>query len=81
METINAVVNAVATVGFPIVCCGALMCYQKYTRDKDSEQLKQLSESHAEEIKTMADALNNNTIVLQKLCDKLESVVNVNGKK
>jgi hypothetical protein len=81
METINAVINAVATVGFPIVCCGALMYYQKYTRDKDSEQLKQLSQSHTEEMKTMADALNNNTIVLQKLCDKLDSEVNANEKK
>nr|DAG50373.1 MAG TPA: YvrJ protein family protein [Caudoviricetes sp.] len=81
MDTINVVINAITTVGFPIVCCGALMYYQKYTRDKDSEQLKQLSVSHAEEMKTMADALNNNTIVLQKLCDKLDSEVNVNGKK
>lgn len=81
METINTVINAVATVGFPIVCCGALMYYQKYTRDKDSEQLKQLSQSHTEEMRTMADALNNNTVVLQKLCDKLDSEVNVNEKK
>lgn len=70
MDTINTVINAVSMVGFPIVCCGVLMYYQKYTRDKDSEQLKQLS-----------DALNNNTIVLQKLCDKLGSEVNVNEKK
>ena len=81
METINAVINAVATVGFPIVCCGVLMYYQKYTRDKDSEQFKQLSQSHKAEMETMANALNNNTIILQKLCDKLESVVNVNEKK
>ena len=81
METINAVINAVATVGFPIVCCGVLMYYQKYTRDQDSEQFKQLSHTHTDEMKTMADALNNNTIILQKLCDKLESVVNVNEKK
>lgn len=81
MDTINVAINAVATVGFPIVCCGVLMYYQKYTRDKDSEQLKQLSESHTEEIKTMADALNNNTIVLQKLCDRLDSEVDVDEKK
>lgn len=81
METINAVINAIATVGFPIVCCGVLMYYQKYTRDKDSEHFKQLSRSHTEEMKTMADALNNNTLILQKLCDKLESVVYVNEKE
>ena len=81
METINAALNAVATVGFPIVCCGVLMYYQKYTRDKDSEQFKQLSQSHTEEMKTMAGALNNNTVILQKLCDKLESVVTVDEKK
>lgn len=81
METINAVINAVATVGFPIVCCGVLMYYQKYTHDNDSEQLKQLSQSHTEEMNTMANALNNNTVVLQKLCDKLDSGVSVNEKK
>lgn len=81
MDTINTVISAISMVGFPIVCCGVLMYYQKYTRDKDSEQLKQLSESHAEEIKTMADAINNNTIVLQKLCDKLESTVNADEKR
>lgn len=81
METINAVINAVATVGFPIVCCGVLMYYQKYTRDKDYEQIKQLSHSHTEEMKTMSDALNNNTVVLQKLCDRLDSEVDVNEKK
>lgn len=81
MDTINAVINAVSMVGFPIVCCVVLMYYQKYTRDKSSEQLKQLAEFHTEEIKTMADALNNNTIVLQKLCDKLDSEVNMHEKK
>lgn len=75
METINAIINAVATVGFPIVCCGVLMHYQNSTRDKVSEQLKQLSDSHTEEMKAMADALINNTIVLQKLCDRLDSEV------
>lgn len=75
MDTFNAVINAVATVGFPIVCCGVLMYYQKFTRDKDSELLKQLSDSHTEEMKTMADALVNNTIVLQKLCDRIDSEV------
>lgn len=81
MESINMVINAITTVGFPIVCCGVLMYYQKYTRDKDSEQLKHLSESHTEEIKTMAEALNNNTIVLQKLCDRLDSEVDLREKK
>lgn len=79
METIKTILEAITTVGFPIVCCGVLMYYQKYTRDKDAEQLKELSETHAQENKAMADALNNNTIVLQKLCDKLDSEVSLNG--
>ena len=35
---------------------------------KKSEQEAQM---HKEEVNTMTEALNNNTIVLQKLCDKL----------
>ena len=56
----STVLQAIATVGFPIVMCMVLMWYIKDTNDKHKEETKQFTE-----------ALNKNTLVLQKLCDNL----------
>lgn len=61
MEKYNALVQAITTVGFPIVVCLLLMYY-----------VKTVNEYHMKETKSFTDALNENTIVLQKLCDKLD---------
>lgn len=79
METVNMILQAVTTVGFPIVCCGVLMYYVKYIRDKDTEMIADIMARHNEEVNTMSVALNDNTLVLQKLCDRLDSGVNVDG--
>lgn len=79
METANMILQAITTVGFPIVCCGVLMYYVKYMRDKDTEMIADIMARHNEEVNTMSAALNENTLVLQKLCDKLDSGVNVDG--
>lgn len=71
METLNAISEVISTVGFPIVCF--LMCgwYVKYREDKNDEKVSKLNSQHDEESKRMTDAVNNNTIALQKLTDKL----------
>ena len=68
---INDVLTAVTTVGFPIVCCGAMMYYVKYTTDKHREEIKTLNTQHKDEMKEVTNAVNNNTLALQKLCDKM----------
>ena len=57
---IQSIITAISTVGFPIVMCGALFWYMINQRD-----------SHKEEISKMTEAINNNTLALQKLLDKL----------
>jgi len=57
---VNAVTTAISTLGFPIVMCGAMFWYM--LKEKDS---------HKEEMNSVTEALNNNTLILQKLCDKL----------
>ena len=61
----------ISTVGFPIVCF--MMCgyYVKYREDKNDEKFDKLNDQHDEEAKRMTEALNNNTLALQKLADKL----------
>ena len=56
----NSVLQAISTVGFPIVMCLIFAWY-----------IKDLNESHKEETEKFTEALNSNTIVLQKLCDTM----------
>lgn len=71
MEYMSAISELIATVGFPIVCF--LMCgwYVKYREDKNDDKISKIVDNHNEESKRLADAVNNNTLALQKLTDKL----------
>lgn len=70
---IQILIQAVTQVGFPIVCCGAMMWYVKYTTDKNREEVDKLNEQHRQEMTDMTTALNNNTVVLTRLCEILKS--------
>ena len=67
----NAVIQAISTIGFPIVMCIVVCFYVKYIMDKNSEQLMQITNSHREESKEMTKAIENNTIALTELIEKL----------
>ena len=67
---IQIFIQAVTQVGFPIVCCGAMMWYVKYSTDKNREEIDKLNEQHRREMTT---AVNNNTVVLTRLCEILKS--------
>ena len=70
---IQIFIQAVTQVGFPIVCCGAMMWYVKYSTDKNREEVEKLNEQHRQEMTDMTTALNNNTVVLTRLCEILKS--------
>lgn len=67
----SAITELVSTVGFPIVCFFLSGWYVKYREDKNDEKFDKLNTQHDEELKRLTDAVNNNTIALQKLTDKL----------
>lgn len=68
----DTVMSAISTVGFPIVCCLGMAWYVKYSSDKNRDEVTKLNEEHKEEIGQVTTALNNNTLALQKLCEKME---------
>ena len=67
----SAITELVSTIGFPIVCFFMSGWYVKYREDKNDEKFDKLNTQHDEELKRLTDAVNNNTIALQKLTDKL----------
>ena len=68
---LNGISEIISTVGFPIVCF--LLCgwYVKYREDKNDEKYDKLNNQHDDEMRQVVSALNNNTVALQKLADKL----------
>lgn len=66
------IINIITTVGFPIVMCGIMAWYVKYRADKSDKERERTEENHKEEMDKITEALNNNTIALTKLCEKLE---------
>ena len=52
------------------MCIGACI-FIKYQFDSNNKNMEELRKEHREEVKGMTDALNNNTLALQKLIDKI----------
>lgn len=65
-------VQVITSVGFPIFACLAMGYYVFIQINNYRNDIKELQKEHKEEISKMTDALNNNTMALQKLVDKLE---------
>ena len=82
MDT-NIWVTIIQTIGFPIAMCLAMALYVKYISDKSREErialqeqhrteMTEIMSTHREEVNELKAAINSNTLVMQKLCDKLE---------
>lgn len=65
--------NAVKDVGFNAVCLMAMAYYIYITDEKNRTERIEESQRHQEETKSLQEAINNNTIVMNKLLDRLES--------
>ena len=68
---LSSIAQIIGTLGFPIAAC----CYLFYSMQKEREQNAAQREAdrleHKLEMEKVNDALNNNTIVVQKLVDAL----------
>ncbi len=78
-------ITIVQTVGFPIACAVAMFVLLHQEQKNHKEEAEKLTEtitelkltfnsSLAEETKKTTEAINNNTLVMQKLIDKLGGV-------
>ena len=64
----SQIVQLISTVGFPIVCCGYLFWYV-LKRDTDE---KERQENSYEESRALRETLENNTLAITKLSEKLD---------
>ena len=68
---VQDILTAIASVGCPIVaCCGMAYFFARVNKNY-REDIKEIQMQHKEEVGTMTEAINNNTLVIQKLVDKM----------
>lgn len=85
VETTGSVpefVTIIQTVGFPIACCIGLFIYLFKTAKSHKEEVNELkeaiyslktsvTESITQQNKELTQAINNNTLAMQRLADKI----------
>ena len=79
MEIANAAVQLISTVGFPIVMCGAMGYYVKYLNDEHKEEIGKINDQHREEVEKLTTTIENNTIVMEKLSAKIDTILDLKG--
>lgn len=68
---LNIVSQFITTIGFPSAVLIYSLWYIKYREDKNDAQVDKLNQQHAEEMDKLTEALNNNTVAITRLTDKL----------
>lgn len=68
----NDVITVIQQLGFPIAAC-VFMAYENHSMRKEfNEKLAILTQSHENETKLLTEALNNNTLAIQRLTDTFD---------
>jgi hypothetical protein len=60
---INTLTQVIGSLGFPIVMCFYMM-----------KQNREMNKDHKEEVSHLREAVENNTLTMQKIFDKLEEM-------
>lgn len=66
------IVQIISAVGFPIVAAVGCAYFVKWQYEQNQKQIDEMRKEHKEETAKMTEAINNNTLVIQKLIDKLD---------
>lgn len=66
------IIQLISSLGFPIVACIFVAIYTTKQSDNYRADIKELQKDHKDEITQLRTALENNTLVIQKLIDKLD---------
>lgn len=68
----NDIVQIISAVGFPIVAAVGCAYFVKWQYEQNQKQMEEMRKEHKDEASKMTEAINNNTLVIQKLIDKID---------
>lgn len=64
--------QAVATVGFPIVACGGIAIAFYRSTEKFADTISEMNREHTKEVLAMTKSIDNNTAIMERLLDNLQ---------
>lgn len=68
VETTSAILQAISSVGFPIVMCIVMFWYIQKVEERHRQEIESLRNA----INETKSAINNNTVVMNRVLDKME---------
>ena len=66
------IVQIISAVGFPIVAAVGCAYFVKWQYEQNNKQLESMRQEHKEEVANMTKAIENNTLALTRLIEKID---------
>ena len=68
----NDIVQVISAVGFPIVAAIGCGYFVKWQYEQNQKQIEAMRTEHKEEVQNMTKAIENNTLALTRLIEKID---------
>lgn len=68
----NEIVQVISAVGFPIVAAIGCGYFVKWQYEQNQKQIEAMRTEHKEEVKNMTKAIENNTLAVTRLIEKID---------
>lgn len=68
----NEVAQLISALGFPIVAALGCAYFVKWQYEQNQKQIEEMRKEHKEEVANMTKAIENNTIALTRLIEKID---------
>lgn len=69
---VTAVMQAISSLGFPIVACIAIAWYFNKVNENYRQDIKELTQQQQSQLDKLTEAITANTVVVTRLVDKLD---------
>ena len=69
----NDIVSIISAVGFPIVAAVGCGYFVKWQYEQNQKQVEAMRQEHKEEVQNMTKAIENNTLALTRLIEKIDT--------
>lgn len=68
----NDIAQIISAIGFPIVAAIGCAYFVKWQYEQNQKQIEDMRKEHKEEVTNMTKAIENNTIAITRLVEKLD---------
>lgn len=72
LRKMNEVAQLISAIGFPIVAALGCAYFVKWQYEQNQKQVEEMRKEHKEEVANMTKAIENNTLVITRLVEKME---------